>query len=481
MTSARTRFIIPLLLFLFSIIITIPQIRKPLYTETDPYIHSLIAKAFKDSGSLQKLYTGLWLPLYPLLLGGALHMVDDFTFTPRVVNLFFSSATVVLVYLYCGRLLNLSSPKASLAALVYLFFPYRFLVGTIPFTEQVFTFFLLLSLIQILKDKPNYILGICSYLIAQGIRYEAWYLTPLIMWYIYKSKQSSKRKLIFLITLVIVPILWMVINYNNSNNPLFFLTNMRANSFAGSSHSYLNLKYSLTGWWQNLLELFSSPILLLSLLGFLSTTKKRKDKFLVGFLISIITLIALVFLSFFAVLEWFPPRYLLLILPFVISYSVIGLSKIYEVVKVSIIKKNHWVIIPFIITGTIFAVIYIRPIFPAAIKISQGNFYPSGRISNFQDLVTLCIDLGCGNKVDLIYFYRKEEPLHHLFALRYHVKIPHDIEEKSTDSLSVETLPTNTLIVIEKESSKFKNILFSNTEILLNNSSYIALKVNTSI
>ena len=479
MTLIRTRFFIPLLLFLFSIIITVPQINKPLYTETDPYIHSFIAKAFKDSGSLQKLYTGLWLPIYPLLLGGTLHIVDDFTFTPRVVNLLFSSATVVLVYIYSQRLLNLSSPKASLAALVYLFFPYRLITSTIPFSEQVFIFFLLSSLIQTLKNRPNYFFGITSYLVAQGIRYEAWYLTPLIMWYIYKTKLSSIRKFIFIVTLIIVPILWMIINYNNSNNPLVFLTNLRANSFVGSSHSYLNLKYSLTGWWKNLLEIFSAPILLFSLLGFFRTQKK--DKVLAGFLISIIAFIALVFLSFFAVLEWFPPRYLLLTLPFVVPYAIMGLSRIYEVVKVLIIKKNHRFIILPIITGIVFTVIYIRPIFPAAIKISQGNFYPPGRISNFKELVALCLDLDCGNKVNLMYFSRKKEPLHHLFALRYHVKIPHYIEEKSTDSLSVGNLPTNTIIVIEKESFQLENTLFSNTEILLNNSSYTALRVNTSI
>ncbi|MBU2543422.1 hypothetical protein KJ707_02575 [Patescibacteria group bacterium] len=478
MILKRIHLVTPLLLFLFSAIVAIPQLKTPMYTETDPYIHSLTAKAFKDSGSLNTLYTGLWLPLYPLLLGGALHVLDDFTLTPRVVNLLFSSGTVVLVYFYCRELLDLNSREAVLAGLIYLFFPYRFLISTFPFTEQVFVFFLLLALILILKDSPRYIWGVGSFMVAQGIRYEAWYLTPLIMWYVYKSAQSSRIKRVLILVLIIVPFLWLAINYYSSNDFLLFLTNMRNSSLENFSHAYLNFNYSILNWWRALVELFSIPVLLFSLVGFLVTLTNKKDKSSVGFIISIIIFFALVYQSFAAILEWFARRYLLIILPFVVAYLIVGLKKIIVLIHNRFLKKDNWFLILFVIGVVMITITHTYYLLETANRLRYGSFFPTERIRNFNELVDLCTDQKCGDELEINYYARKTEPLHQFFTLRFYTGILTYIEEQSVDFLSAETLPANGLMIIEKEdSAEYKNFYFDNAETLLNNSSFLVLKV----
>lgn len=202
----KKKYLLPFCLFMFSCLVIAPQLKEKMYTETDPYIYSLVAQNFKETHDVGQLYTGLWLPLHSIFISGGLHIIDSSVLAPRIVTAIFSSFSVVVLYYFSRQAYDLSHSLSTLVALVFLFFPYRFLISTYPFSEHIFIFFFLLSITFFIKDKPRFFLGVLFFMLAQFTRYESWYLTPLLIGYVLSLDQKKNKKTIILLCLICIPL-----------------------------------------------------------------------------------------------------------------------------------------------------------------------------------------------------------------------------------------------------------------------------------
>ncbi len=192
-----------------------------------PYVHAVdadgVSRIYISQSWLENpewIKSGNWGPIYFYLMGSALMVYNNPFYTPLIVNIVFSIATLFPLYFLFKRIYNEST--ALILCFLFSLSPIIFRLSLLALAETPYLFFVSLSVYLVYKglkeEKISYVFfgGIMSS-IAGGFRYESWILSTLLALLIL-IKYSKKNFFVFSITAFAFPCIWLISNYMASDN-----------------------------------------------------------------------------------------------------------------------------------------------------------------------------------------------------------------------------------------------------------------------
>lgn len=213
-----------------------------------------------------------WLPLHFTFLSLSNFIFKDPILAPRAISLLFNIASIPLMYIFVENLLANHKNRhlvAIVSALVYLFHPFRIFFATQVLSETISMFFLLLVLaLASLKKIPVYWLALG---VGMGalIRYEFWFLIPILLIAINLDDTLSLRnRILGSILLFVAPIYWLALNALDTGSTLdFFKIKYGIAQGATPMVSYYNFWYASKAWFDSTLNLTGVFGMLIAIYG----------------------------------------------------------------------------------------------------------------------------------------------------------------------------------------------------------------------
>lgn len=317
--------------------VSIPQLLAPMgVVDIDAYIRANWAyNIFRDGSWASVLGAGgPWLGGHATFMALIYFLIPNRQFGPRVFSLIFVSASVGLLYLYSRNLYasvihDVVKRQVFLLITVcaFVLLPYRLYLATVPLSESVSLFFVLLLLNLLALKRTPYALLIITVCIAQTIRFEFWYIVP-VMWALIWLDESleTKSKAFFMSCLILYPLSWIFVNYLTTGNPLFFLIQKIAAAQEGPPQTpYNTLAPAVLIWIKELGDIVGATGLVAAAVGIykIAPLLWRRCKPLI--LIPAVCFFALVLQIFLGTMEWQPHRYLHSVVAGTFSFMGIGL------------------------------------------------------------------------------------------------------------------------------------------------------------
>ena len=204
----------------------------------------------------QLICHGVWLPFHQYFLGFLLRLKWELLWTPRIAWMAMGALSIVLIYFFSRRLFR-SRSVGLISAILLASNPLHIWLSSTPLSELPYLTailaFLLSFTLYLRRDKIIYLYLSAFLLIAgNGFRYESWLLTMVFSLYtavegIRRFRHVNKGRLLTSLAAAllpwIVPLLWLVGNYEQSGSALYFLEFNRILDLSafGSRRSYLNL------------------------------------------------------------------------------------------------------------------------------------------------------------------------------------------------------------------------------------------------
>ena len=165
-------------------------------------------------------------------------------FSMKLVSPIFGSLSLVLTFMILDKLFG---KKIAFYSIIFAtFLPINIFYSTIAYTESLMTFFVVLCIYLIIKNK--YVLGSIAFGISLLSKYNAIFTLPLIIYIMYKNDKSReffKKFFIFGAITILIFSPWTIRNYIALGNPLWpFFTSVfggyeSAETFKGSNISSL--------------------------------------------------------------------------------------------------------------------------------------------------------------------------------------------------------------------------------------------------
>lgn len=156
-------------------------------------------------------------------------------FSMKFISPFFGSLTLLLTFQIAKKLYN--KKIAFYATLFIAFLPISIYYGSISFLGAMVSFFVLLSVLFMLKNKVSF--SAISVSIAILTKYMAIFIVPVLLYILYVNNKDRKKLikkiliLCFILLIIVTP--WLARNYIVLGNPFWpFLT-----SIFGGYESYL--------------------------------------------------------------------------------------------------------------------------------------------------------------------------------------------------------------------------------------------------
>ena len=138
----------------------------------------------------------------------------------KLVSPIFGSLSLIVTLMILDALFG---KKTAFYSIIFAtFLPINIFYGTIAYTESLMTFFVLLSVYLIIKNR--YVLGSIAFGISLLSKYNAVFTLPLIIYLMYKNnkpKEFFKKFFIFGIVAALIFLQWMIRNYISLHNPLW--------------------------------------------------------------------------------------------------------------------------------------------------------------------------------------------------------------------------------------------------------------------
>ncbi len=165
----------------------------------------------------------VWAPFHFYINGVALFVWDNRVITPKIVNILFSSFTLIPFYFLTKREFNKNG--AIIAAIFLAVSPILFRNSFLALSETPYLFFLTLTINLLSKAiRENsfiyiFLSGI-SITIAAGIRYEAWIIIGVLSLIIILIRRW-KMFLLFNLAALLFPLYWLLSNFIETGNPLY--------------------------------------------------------------------------------------------------------------------------------------------------------------------------------------------------------------------------------------------------------------------
>lgn len=183
-----------------------------------------VLQAYKWSQQKFSVPIGVWLPVYQIFIGLGLKIWPDLMITPRLLN----NTIGLLTLLGLGGLAAIlfkRRPVTLLTLFLGAVFGPRIVCSVVPFSEILFTFFLIGGLIYFARwiDQPNSVWLLIAAVfttLAAGVRYEGWLfvagmgLISIIIIFKQKATPSKQRLSLAMGTcaiLCVVPVTWTIL------------------------------------------------------------------------------------------------------------------------------------------------------------------------------------------------------------------------------------------------------------------------------
>lgn len=299
----------------------------------------------------------------------------------KLVSPIFGTLSVILLFLLSRRLFN---DKIAFYSILFLnFIPVFMDYSMFSFIESTVTFFSLLSVYLMLKGR--YILSSVSLGFALLSKYNAAFMLPMLLYLAYKMGKERKDTMIRMATVAILPLaissVWFIRNWVLLGNPVWpFLNGIFKGATIGTTFDTLNFWniFNLSTYKEMYLELFGVPggdintlsfanipfmgfFLLAWLIAtavfifplargfFFIKTHENRDFFRSIYMLLISFFV--MFLLYIFSLDWFNPRLLLPIMPFMAIIWAIGLGS----VKTPKLEKIYLIVIILISFGFVFS------------------------------------------------------------------------------------------------------------------------------
>ncbi len=276
----------------------------------------------------------VWLPFHFTLLTLAFYIYPNLLVTPRVLTAFFACGSVALFYLLSLEVFGRKERTAAvISTLLLALFPFHLFIATVPLSEPTFLFFLLLSLYLLFREKKNYGLFLLFFNMVHLIRYESWFLLPLLTVVIlYDQTISRTRRLIYIALMSGSAVGWTLINYFRTHVPGAFLLEKAQFAQRAMFQTFPTFLESMGIWWKSMLLLIPPALLIFSLIGVAGELRKKKEDPRVIFLIFVPywLLITLILQVSFGTMEWYPPRYVYVSVVFLLLFVGKGIVRFSE-------------------------------------------------------------------------------------------------------------------------------------------------------
>lgn len=165
----------------------------------------------------------VWAPFHFYINGFGLLIWNNPIITPKIINIFFSSFTLVPFYFFTKREFN--KDGAFIATIFLAISPILFHNSFLALSETPYLFFLVLTINLLskgLRENSNLyiLLSGLSITIASGIRYEAWIIIGIFGLTICLLKRW-KFFFLFSVTASLFPFYWLFTSWLGTGNPLF--------------------------------------------------------------------------------------------------------------------------------------------------------------------------------------------------------------------------------------------------------------------
>jgi len=272
---------------------------------------------------------GAWLPLHFLILGIPLKIINQPLIIPRLTTLFVSVLTLIPFYLIIVKVFH--SQKTALIAL-FLISTLRFFlyIASQTYSESIFIFFFLWAIFFFLQKK--YKLFIVFFNLSSMIRYEVWFLIPFLGFFFYLKEKKIKTTLLIIFFLCLFPLYWIIINSLKNNHPLPIIEIKLYWAKLEPSPNYWSLPLSIIVWCKSFLRAIPNYLWLFFIISLLRIKSYKIDHFFI-LAIVIIIFLSLVFQVYFATMEYFPERYLIISIYLIIPFISYGIYSFYKFLK----------------------------------------------------------------------------------------------------------------------------------------------------
>ncbi len=173
---------------------------------------------------------GLWYdpvhpPLHLLLLFLGLKALNSPFLVPRLISLLFGMLMFIPFYLFNKFFFGKKTALFSLLAVAI--YSEHVVYSVIATSETCYAFFIFLAfwlyVLSLNKNKPEFLLALSGISIglASLSRYEGLLFIPLMTLFL---RKDLKRSAVFFLTAMILPLIWMAVNYKYSGDPFRFIT-----------------------------------------------------------------------------------------------------------------------------------------------------------------------------------------------------------------------------------------------------------------
>jgi hypothetical protein len=180
-----------------------------------------------------QVYSGVWLAGHFWLNGIVMYVIKDLYTSAVLVNVVFSTAT--LVYFYKIVVVCFDKKIAILSSLILCIFPFQVWLSISGLPESIFFFFIIAGIYYFIKwkisgnNKIYLILCAVSFAFSNLFRYEGWLFSLtfvlLIVCDMLRTKKISKEYVIFFAISLIsfsTVIFWLVLNYIDYKDIFYF-------------------------------------------------------------------------------------------------------------------------------------------------------------------------------------------------------------------------------------------------------------------
>lgn len=306
--------------FSYWIVLTIRSLYLPMLS-SDADAYSRLGLVLFES------YDGSWLPLYSRFIEWSLNFIEGpFFVGPRLI----SWISILISAIFVEKIIYKSTHSSFLSVFglaIFLFHPLVVDISTITFVEPVWTLFVLISLYYCFYSnrKNSLYLGLVLWSVGQGLRYESWMLTPIVLFFLWQHKKINKKNIapvLFLFT--VIPIAWISFCYLEFNNGLEFFRIKKLGADINPIPEFGHFSLILSSWSQ---RFFSHIFPIIGIIPFLVSyffIRKKADR--IFFVIPLVLFFSLVVQVYTKNMEHLAIRYLYLTVPLIIIATFIGIS-----------------------------------------------------------------------------------------------------------------------------------------------------------
>ena len=358
----KNKYLVVLFLIVFlSLVLNLNKLNSVLIAEGDAYSRALISKNQADNHVFFNFKeSGAWLPFHYSILTIPQFIGFDAFYGQRLITLIISSLSIVPLYFYTKEYFK-NKNTAILASFIFAIFPLRIFLSTQPLSESVFLFFFISAIYFLIKEKSldrNLLISLLFFNFAHAIRYESWLILPLIWLYLaMEQKINIRKKVAYFLFSILFPMYWLLNSFILSGSYLSFFNEKREMAQKSFIPEFYNFNLSYFAWEKQLIKIFPIPFLIIVFTKYKDLFVKINLKKMVFYILPIYLYGLLVLQVYFGTMEWFPHRYLLIPVTFLIPILAEALRGIF-VSFIKIMRKKIKIVYKVIVSLMFFSLLF---------------------------------------------------------------------------------------------------------------------------